>query len=483
LKRKFITNLGFLLLLNLIIKPVYVFGIDRVVQNSVGAEVYGQYFTLFNIAIIFQIFLDLGIESFIRKEIARHPEKASGFFSNIVILKLLLLVPYLIVCLSVAFLKGISKDNYLLLFLILFNQFLASFILFLRANLGGFQFFKTESIISVLDRTLMILVVGFLLLYPITRFMFRITWFVMAQTLAYGITLIIGLTFLFKKTGRISGEVKLKHLLPIIGQLKPLALLVLLMALYYRADSIFLSLLLADGDEQAGIFAHGFRILDFMSNYALLFPILLLPIFSRTIHLKQRIDGLLELSALLLIVPSLSVIAPAILYRQELFGILYKEYIELSANSFAILTVSFLGMCISYTFGALLTANGNLKQLNIMAGTAVILNISLNLILVPRYKVIGASMANALSQVFTIIVHIVLTTRIFHLKFNYKIPIKLIAYIAFLILAALVVKKTDVHWLLGSAILFTTSFAMALTIGLISPKGILLILRQEEIDR
>jgi len=49
MQRKFITNLGLLILLNLLIKPFWVFGIDRTVQNIVGAEDFGFYFTIFNL--------------------------------------------------------------------------------------------------------------------------------------------------------------------------------------------------------------------------------------------------------------------------------------------------------------------------------------------------------------------------------------------------------------------------------------------------
>ncbi len=478
MKRKFLTNLGFFLVLNLLIKPIYVFGIDRVVQNTVGAEVYGRFFILLNIAIIFQIFLDLGIENFIRKEVAQYPTRSGSYLSNIIALKILMFIPYLIVCASIAMHKGISVDNYLLLFLILLNQFLASFILYIRANLGGLQLFKTESFISVLDRTLMILIVGFLLLYPVTRYLFRINWFVFAQTISYTFTLMLGLFILVKKTGTVKLHIQFKQIIPVIQKLKPYALLLFLMAVYYRADSIILSLLLPNGDEQAGIFAHAFRILDFMSNYAFLFPILLLPIFSKTLHQKQKIDGLLQLAVLLLIIPSLTVIGPAILYRRELFGLLYKEHINLSADVFAILTISYLGMCVSFTFGALLTANGNLKQLNLMAGTAVVINLILNLILIPRYQVMGAAIANASTQLFTLIVHIKLAWSIFKLKFNAIILIKFSVFILFMVFGGYLIKLINIHWLLGASILFSSGLLAAIIIGLISINGIRSILQE-----
>jgi O-antigen/teichoic acid export membrane protein len=449
-----------------------------VVQNTVGAEVYGNYFTLFNIAIIFQIFLDLGIENFIRKDIARHAGRSGYYFSNIIALKLLLLIPYLLVCFLIASYKGITSKDYLLLFLILFNQFLASIILYIRANLGGLQLFKTESFISVMDRSLMIIIAGTLLLHPVTNYLFHIKWFVLAQTISYTFTLITGLIILLKKTGTITFHFQPSRMAPVLKRLWPYASLVLLMAFYYRADSIILSIILPDGNEQAGIFAHSFRILDFMSNYALLFPILLLPIFSKIIHQKQKVDSLLQFSSLLLIVPSLAAICPAIIYRNELFEILYEEETVLSARVFAILTISYFGMCVSYTFGALLTANGNLKQLNIMAAFAVLISLCLNIILIPRFQVVGAAIANASTQVFTILAHIFLAKRIFRLRFNPGLFIKLTIYILVLTAGGFFIKQLNIQWLTGFLVSFILFLLFAMALGLVNIGTIRTILRE-----
>ncbi len=481
MKRKFLTNLSFFLLLNLLIKPIYVFGIDRVVQNKVGAEVYGRYFTLFNIAIIFQILLDLGIENFIRREVAKKPELSHRYFSNIIVLKLLLLVPYFIICFSIALIQGIESKDYSFLMIILLNQSLASFILFIRANMGGLQLFKTESVISVMDRSLMIMVVGSLLIYPLTGFLFKIEWFVLSQTFAFGVTFIVGIILLRKRMESFEFQVQFSLLKPMFQKIRPFALLVLLMAIYYRVDSIMLSSLLPDGNKQAGIFAHGFRILDFMSNYALLFPLLLLPIFSKSLQKKQRVDGLLQLSSLLLIIPSLVVIAPAIIYRYELFDVLYNEHIELSANAFAILTISYLGMCISYTFGALLTANGNLKQLNIMASLAVVISFGLNLFLIPRYQVFGAAITNASVQVFTLIFQILLAVKVFRLRFNIKLILKLLLFVSLFFLLSFGIYLSGLPWITGATIIIISGLAISLTTGLISIRAIRSILQQEQV--
>ena len=480
LKRKFITNLGFLVFLNVIIKPIYVFGIDRVVQNSVGAEIYGSYFSIFNTAIIFQIILDLGIENFIRREIAQYPSMISRYLSNIMILKFILAIPYVLICFVVALLMNIRHQEIPMLFIILLNQFMASFILTMRANLGGLQFFKTEGVISILDRTIMILIVGFLLINPITSQNFHIIWFVLAQTLAYGITLSSSILLVLKKNVSLRFSFNIRQLIPVIQKLKPYALLVLLMAVYYRIDSVLLRILLRDGDLQAGIFAHAFRILDFMSNYALLFPLLLLPIFSHHIGKNQRVDGLLQLSFLMLVVPSLAGIIPSIFYRQEIFHLLYHEHSDVSGNIYGLLTISYLGMCVCYTFGALLTANGNLKQLNYMAGGAVILSLMLNFILIPRYKVYGAAISNASVQLYTIIYHMLLTKKIFRLTFNFKIILKLAVYIVILILTTFLFRYLKIQWMISLLILIAIGLLTAMLLNIFSLKGLFTIIRQKE---
>ena len=57
MKRKFLTNLGFLLFLNLLVKPFWIFGIDRTVQNMAAPGEYGFYFTILNFTFLFNNFL------------------------------------------------------------------------------------------------------------------------------------------------------------------------------------------------------------------------------------------------------------------------------------------------------------------------------------------------------------------------------------------------------------------------------------------
>ena len=67
---RFYSSLGLLVVLNLIIKPIWIFAIDRKVQLEVGQEEYGSYFALLNLSIILSFMLDLGFTNYFNRQAA-----------------------------------------------------------------------------------------------------------------------------------------------------------------------------------------------------------------------------------------------------------------------------------------------------------------------------------------------------------------------------------------------------------------------------
>src|SRR6266513_6196389 len=97
MQKVFFRNLAFLLSLNLVIKPLWVFGIDRTVQNVVGAENYGLYFVLTSLSFLTQIILDLGISNYNNKLIAQEEHLLTRQLSHIFSIKLILSGIYLLI--------------------------------------------------------------------------------------------------------------------------------------------------------------------------------------------------------------------------------------------------------------------------------------------------------------------------------------------------------------------------------------------------
>jgi O-antigen/teichoic acid export membrane protein len=479
LKRKFVTNLALLLFLNLLVKPFWMFGIDRKVQNVLGAGEYGLYFSLFSLSILLNILLDAGIINFNNRTIARNPERLTDHLSKIVPLKLALAFVYAFIVFLMGFILGYDVVRFKILAVLVLNQFLLSFILYLRSNISGLHYFRTDSLLSVTDRVFMILICGVLLWGNVTSRPFQLEWFIFAQTVSYLLTAIIALLIVLSHSGKINLRFRWKYGIEILRQSYPFAILILLMSFFNRVDSVMMARMLPDGEVQAGIYAQGFRILDASAMFAFLFSGLLLPIFSRMIKQNDPVGEMLKLAYSLVIVPALTLGLVSLFFNHQIIGLLYHDHIDYSASVYRILIFGFVFISSSYIFGTLLTANGSLRQLNSLAAVTVILNLLLNLILIPRYKALGAAVASVSSQGFYAFGQIIFTTVIFRLKINFGFLIRLTLFISALLLTGWLVIRYQLEWWIGFFIMCASAVILTWVLGIVTPKGIYRILKYD----
>ncbi len=443
-----------------------------------GDQSYGLYFALFNFSMILNIFLDVGITSYNNRNIARHNFLLPKHLSNIVGLKFLLAIVYTIFSLGIAAIIGYNKIQFHLLFFLIFNQFLISFTLYLRSNISALHLFRTDSLISVLDRSFMIIICSILLFTNVLGGNFSIEWFVYAQTAAYVLTSLITFAIVLGKSGRIKIQFNLKFFLVFLRKSYPYALLILLMSFYNRIDSVMIERILPDpiGKEQAGIYAQSFRLLDAVSMFGVLFAGLLLPIFSKMIKQKEEVGQMVKLSYTLLIVPAIIIAISSVYYNQEIMAALYKSNTEHSSGILGILMIGFVGIATTYIFGTLLTANGSLKYLNIMAFSGMVLNVVLNLILIPRYHAFGSAYASLTTQIFTAAIQVVLVIVIFKMKPEIKFIIQLLMFVGIVVVFGTVSKSFD-NWFYGYLAMISISILFAFFLKLFSLKDLYQIIR------
>lgn len=476
MKKHFLTNLALLIFLNLLIKPFWFFGIEVGVQNQVGEANYGFYFSLFNFAFIFNMLLDVGINNYNNRAIARDPSVLKENLAAIIPLKLLLSVVYGAVVLVSGKILGYTQDQFHMLWILVLNQFLASFILYFRTNISGLQLYRTDSILSVMDRSLMILFTGLLLWGNVSKKPFQIEWFVYAQSLSYLLTLIIVAAIVRIRSGSFIGFLSLSASLKVLRSSYPFALLILLMALFNRVDSVMLERMLENGQEEAGIYAQSFRIFEAATQFSLLFAMLLLPMFSRMIKRKENVNELIRIALPLLMVTGLTVSCIAFYYNYEIIDLLYKAHAPYSAGIFSILMVSFVFVSVSYLYGTLLTANRNLRHLNLLAAITVIINIGMNLILIPLHQALGAAIASLVSQGFYALSQMLLSFRLLHLPANRDILIRLSGFLAINLLAGYLTLFIP-GWIPGILILALSCAVSAVLLGLLRPSALIHILK------
>ena len=137
--------------LNFLIKPLWIFGVDRMAQIQLGDELYGKYFVIFNFCLMFNILLDLGLNNYLTTRISAEKETN---VKQILAWRMVLSLFYIALIFVFTWGKSWAAP---LIALAIANQVLASFVLFFRAILQGHRQFKRDAIVSVTDRSVSII--------------------------------------------------------------------------------------------------------------------------------------------------------------------------------------------------------------------------------------------------------------------------------------------------------------------------------------
>ena len=180
----------------------------------------------------------------------------------------------------------------------------------------------------------------------------------------------------------------------------------------------------------------------------------------------------------LLMVAGLTAAISCNFYKREIIDLLYLAHAPYSSKIFGILMIGFLFISISYLYGTLLTANNNLRHLNILAGTTVVVNITLNLILIPKYQAYGAAISSLISQGFYAIAQVILAVYLIRIPINNDILIRLGGFLLINLLAGYFTLHIP-GWIPGFSILLVSCLITSLVLGLIRPAELRAILKEK----
>lgn len=453
MKRVFLSNLALQLSMNLIIKPLYVFGIDRGVQNAISKEAYGTYFSLLSFSYLLHTLNDFGIQNFTASHVAKHPHLIQKYFPNLLIFKLLLSSLYFILTLIGAFILQYDWQAIGLLTLIMLLQITSSFLLFFRSNVAAIGQFKKDSILSILDR-LLLLIVGFTLLSwgfftPSNGAML----FVVIQILAQALVAFLAYYILRQYLPVIQFRFNPLFLLYLFKKGMPYALIVFLMFVYSRCDVVLLERLLPDGKSEAGIYASAYRLLEAVNSVMLIFGTLLLPMFAGMIGRKEPIKDLLQLSLKIVLFLSITASLLVFYYKNEISNLLYEEATSYWANTMGILFFSYIPLSMMYVLGSLLTASGDLKRYNWLSFFIVCFSLFANFIMIPQYKALGVAYVSLLTQSLVIVGLFYLNFQYFKLQIAWREVLQILFFAIILLSITLFCRQTQVFWLIQIAII------------------------------
>jgi O-antigen/teichoic acid export membrane protein len=410
-RKIFLSNLLLLIGINLLIKPLYLLVIEAQVQERTGPADFGIYFALLNISYILNILPDLGITNWNNRHIAQQGHVYREELIQLLRLRLVLAVIYLIVCLVFAATLHYNGHEIVLLLILAFNQILATGVLFMRSYLSGLHAFGADRIISVCDRLLLIVLLGAALLFIPADEHFPIEYLILGQTVAYGLTLLLSFFFVWKRRTD-NKKIEVHTSKRVLSASIPFATLIILSMMSGRIDAVMLERM--SGSFEAGIYAMTYRLGDMLNMISYLFAVLLLPIFSRMLSMGENIQPVFITAFKLLLTGCVWLTLVCAFHADWILEKLYNSHIE-EASVVMPWTVAAASLfSLQYTTGTLLTAASKMKVMIVIAAVALCLNIVLNIILIPIAAAEGAAKAAFFTQLFVFCIQVISTQRQFH---------------------------------------------------------------------
>jgi len=345
-----------------------------------GTGTYGMYKVLFNIAFLLQFVHEPGIQSYNSQNIAKNPDQLGFHLPRILGLKSILFVLYFVLAIGYFFVSGFDVQLLPLMVVIAINLFLSTLFLYLRTNIAAIGKYRIDSLLSSLDKLLMLVILGVLSWVPPFCERFEIIWLAYGQLAAFALSCLVALWILRKQLGQLSIKFSFDYAKKLIKWSAPYALILLTMSAYTRMDSIMLEHILDDGGQQSGIYEYGYRFLDALNMVGYLFAALLLPMYAANIKDHRIIKDLVDTG--------------------------FRMMVSLS---------------LAYIFGSLLVANNSLRRFNILLIGGVLLNFALNTYLIPSEQALGAAKATFVTQTLMTIGQVILVMTILKVKIDTRL--------------------------------------------------------------
>jgi len=468
--REFLLNILFLVFVNLLIKPFFIFGIDRTIQNQVGLEDYGIYVALYNFTFLLSIINDFGIQSFNNQHISQNNQLLDTYFPNILLLKVALGILFTLLVFSTAVVIGYDTTYFYLIGFLLLNHILHSATLFFRSNISALGFYRTDSLMTVLERTVLIGICSILLWANPFNTSFQIEWFIYAQTCSLFIAASVAFALVYRQLSTFKLSFDKVLLWDLLKKSLPFALIVFLMSIYTRIDFVMIERLLVDGKKEAGIYASAYRLLDAANVIGVLFSGLLLPMFAKLLKEKADFIPLLQISGRMMFCGTLTLAIAVACFRVEIMTLLYDQATLYSASILGVLIFTFILVGGGYIYGTLLLANHSLKQLNYLFLWTVALNIGLNFFVIPRWGALGAACTTLITQSFALIGQVWIAKKVFQLATDVALLKQLLRFILlFLLINYIASTYFPFYWGINFSIVLLLGVVLGFATNLLNP--------------
>jgi O-antigen/teichoic acid export membrane protein len=362
---------------------------------------FGEYSIIFTYTNFSIIFADFGLGTLLTREVAakRHsPLFVAQIFSLRLCLSILVSALSIFVLLFLSYSTEV-KFGILLSFIgIIFLQLAAIFWAHFQAEFNFKKIVFSQIVVSCI--TLITTIIGIV-------FHFSLLFFVFAQVLGAIIGFIVAY-YLFSAEHKLL-EFNKSLIKEIIIQAWPLGFGAIISVAYFKIDAILLSYFYNPAyTNDFSLYSVSYKPFEVTTVFGGFFIQTLFPLFSSSLYTSQ-FKKIFSHYFLYTLVLSVSISAGLFFFAPLLIQILGGEKYILATTSLKILSIAAGLSIVSGFFSAIALSAHKQKQLLYISIIACIINIGLNVLVLPKYSFVGASWTTVITQLIIVLLSLVIT--------------------------------------------------------------------------
>ncbi len=452
----------------LILQKLIAFAYFTYLARVLGAENLGIYIFALSFMAIFSIVIDFGLSNFITREVAKEQSDAQKLYSNVLSFKVissLIAIGLIVFFINILNYPELTRQ---LVYLAAILMVIESLVLSSFAIVRGYHNLKYESF-----GTIGVQVIVSILGVTVLQFTEDIR-LLMGVLIVGNLANLIYVTYLIirKLNLKIKLQFNFYYWRNIFLIVLPFALAAGFNKIYGAFDQVLLSKLASD--LSLGYYAVAYKLTFSLQFLPLALVAALYPAMSTYYKEdKQMLNKSFTRAVYYLIILTIPLSAGIIILAKEFVLSLYTVEFAASILPLQILISSLFFLFINFPLGSLLNASDKQRKNTINIALAMIFNIVMNVVLIPKHQEIGAAISSTISTIFLFCLGIIAVRNIIKIDIWYLIKIFVKTLIVSLIMVVIIyLLKDGLYWLMAAIIGFAVYLVGQVFIGTIKKRDI-----------
>jgi O-antigen/teichoic acid export membrane protein len=377
-----------------------------VITRYLGPDDYGRYTLALTYMQLFAVLADVGLFTIVVRDISRDPSRTEELVGNTLTLRLVLSAVVIAVAAAISLLLPYDPDVRVAILLaglpLLFGMLNSTFVTVLQSRLR----MGRAVVGDVLGRAVALGAVA--LVAALDLGFYAVMWAAAAGALATAITTML----LTRPLARVRFRAEPAVWRGLLRTALPLGLALAVNELYFRADTLIISLY--EPYQRVGLYTLAYRMLELALVFGTVFLTTTFPLLSQAVaNDEARARRTIQLSTDVFVVLGAPLVAGGLAVAPEVVELAAGEEFGDAATPLRILLAAGALAWVNGVFGYALIAKERQMSALWLNLSALVFNVGLNLLLVPRYGIVIAAAVTVASEMLILAGSYVLMRRYF----------------------------------------------------------------------